>query len=308
MTSKKIKPKYLQINQVEIDPQLMFKSNRSEQRQKIRFDNLGLKFQVNALSCILYGKHCIENKINKLDPRIKRKNQVLSYVIQAKQFLKFHPSLMYMPKAQFFQNIQEKFINIRIIIFQNHIGENRSFTGPLNNSNKNKNVYLVESDEKKNIYNVLKYPAAYFRYRFLCPTCIKFSNNKIKHLCIFNCPKCEGYCGPSTKYKCCPDCNRVFKSKQCFLNHLNSKVCNIKKRCKDCKMDYVIPKSKRKQKIFKHKCTEVKCKWCKSVHKLGRCFVRGREENYLNEQDPERKTKNVIYFDIETIQHKNGKL
>src|SRR6267154_4938227 len=296
----------ISLSKLPLDPKLHCKSHLSRSRQLVEFDQLtSNNFQLNVLSCILYGISTVDVASYKQRLQARKLQRINQSISDADIILKANPSLKTFSNTAFVRYLQHKYDDYRIIIFANVIGSNYLFAGLLSDKNKHKNVYLVESSFIKHRFNVVNFPAAYFNFRFFCQDCIRFCNNKKQHFCVYKYIKCDDFGGAEGKSKYETNCNRIFKGKKCFENHLANKTCINKKKCNDCKQDYKVTKRK-------HICAIDKCPKCGIAHKLGYCYVLTaggkKKKKKKTSEEIEMEYRNAIYFDIETIQLKDGTL
>lgn len=266
-----------------IDPKLECKSLISRNKQIAEFDKIEFRdFRLNFISCVLYGIAIVKGL-----SREKKEKRMRSCYNEARGVLFSHPSWKKLDFYAFVERVQEEYSEYRIILFKNFIGHNILYSGPLEND---QNIYMVQSDKEKKSFNVLRYPAAFFGQKFICPICLKFARNKATHSCIHLCARCEKQdCIVRGRHRLCKKCNRRFKSKNCFENHIENDLCNKKRRCEQCFREYRVVKK------TPHTCGFEHCSRCKIPHELGRCFV------VAGQPDKESVYRKAIYFDIETI-------
>jgi len=278
------------------DKALLGKSLDSLNKLLVKFDYIS-DFRVNILACIFYGIDILNNKATntRLGPRIKR---VEFCEREAIQYLQTNSSLNDLDFSNFIGCVQRKFSNIRLVLFSND-SEKVQFAGDIKRAlSKDINVYLRESGDKMGIFNILTFPAAFYKVRHLCPFCLVFSNSKKRHMCQYKCVQCEESCGsiPTDQPKYCKDCNRLFLNSQCFTNHKKN-ICDAIHRCLTCSCDF--------KTGFDHDCESEICGRCNSAHPLGLCYILNGTEN------PESriyfpKHRHSMYYDIETITTENG--
>ncbi len=266
------------------------KSYLSRCRQIAEFDLLTVNFRLTILSAIFFGT----------SSSVVRKQLRIKYSFnKACSLLHSNSSWQHLNLFDFIITVQKHFNNCRLILFSKYSGKNIIYSGPsLKNIN---NIYLVESETHRQCFNFLYYPASYFKFKFFCERCLKFSRSKKLHQCFYLCTLCEDYCGAVIRNKMCKLCNRTFKNNLCFNNHITSNLCKYKKKCLHCNFDYIISKHST------HICLKDQCNRCFIAHDLGKCYVLTGKENIKNKT----KILNIrpaIYFDIETIQLDNNTL
>lgn len=89
----------------------------------------------------------------------------------------------------------------------------------------------------------------------------------------------------------CEECNKYFYSYECYCRHLDQRVCELYKRCKDCGLVY-----NAKDKKNPHKCFNRICLRCYGYHEItGPCYVQKPEEK---SQDDYR----IVIYDFESSQ------
>jgi hypothetical protein len=111
-------------------------------------------------------------------------------------------------------------------------------------------------------FSFLSSAAAFLKSKFFCDVCNRSYNNKMHHSCgKRNCGSCKAQCSArdgQTVRRECASCNLVYKSDDCFRNHLVN-VCTLRKCCRDCGTVYWL----NVQKNYVHQCNEVYCRVCK---------------------------------------------
>ena len=105
-------------------------------------------------------------------------------------------------------------------------------------------------------YDVITKMPAFLNRSYFCLSCLKGYNTKIEHRCENSCKLCFHTNCVEEDWVYCNDCNRHFKSKSCFENHLQqngagTSVCKTHYRCKDCSQ-FV---SRRQHKGKEHVCS-----------------------------------------------------
>src|SRR5882724_1684220 len=147
------------------DKALLGKSLDSLNKLLVKFDYIS-DFRVNILACIFYGIDILNNKATntRLGPRIKR---VEFCEREAIQYLQTNSSLNDLDFSNFIGCVQRKFANIRLVLFSND-SEKVQFAGDIKRAlSKDINVYLRESGDKMGIFNILTFPAAFYKVRHL---------------------------------------------------------------------------------------------------------------------------------------------
>ena len=106
------------------------------------------------------------------------------------------------------------------------------FSGP----DKEKRIYLFLHD---NHFDVITSMPAFVARKIYCHTCKKGYDHVKNHLCGHTCKLCYFQNCPIVSWISCSDCNRIFKSQECFDRHKqnvgNAKsICMSTAKCPHC--------------------------------------------------------------------------
>ena len=132
------------------------------------------------------------------------------------------------------------------------------YTGPVE---KEKKIYLYLHD---NHYDVITSMPAFFARKQYCHVCKKTYDKSVDHMCPNACQCCRFPDCPIVSWVSCTDCNRMFKSRECFDRHKQnigheSSVCASLVKCMHCNS---VVKWERAGPDLHH-CGRSKCKVCK---------------------------------------------
>ncbi|XP_074604005.1 uncharacterized protein LOC141857411 [Brevipalpus obovatus] len=159
-------------------------------------------------------------------------------------------------------------------------------------------LYPDDSDGDTGHYNLITKLPAYFDRYYMCVDCWLPSNSR-NHLCPTGCKQC--YSTPACQRPVfpaqgvdCNTCSRTFFSPTCFDNHKSNGLCEDKKRCKKCKVEFFTSE--------KHKCFIYRCTRCGKEYEEGPhyCFLSPFKEDDLRADDMVPKA--LVFFDIESTQ------
>ena len=182
-------------------------------------------------------------------------------------------------------------------------------------------IYLFKSDDH---YDVIKSMKGFLGRAYYCHECKTPYDTRDKHRCEFKCKACfsgiVGNCEGVPQE--CPDCNRTFFGKECFVEHKRNRalegakpdiVCERVQYCRSCKCTT--------QELSKHVCGQASCSNCKKVCDLSthQCFMLNKTCMGGNcEEDPtceeqgkdlsgmcsrcKTRTDKYICYDVETDQ------
>ena len=175
---------------------------------------------------------------------------------------------------------------------------------------KSKGIYLLYNDHH---FDLITSMAAYLHRSYWCHECKKGYDDRKSHRCENTCKICHsGNCQASDEINAwtyCAECNRYFKSIQCYQNHKADDsavkkfgtICNQYYKCKTCQR--VV------NKMFirtgkNHQCTEFWCRTCKmtSWAEHHKCYIKPVEFNVLKKNGKEEKPFCYIFFDVEAQQ------
>ena len=157
---------------------------------------------------------------------------------------------------------------------------------------KGKEIYL---EYYNNHFNPIYSIASYLNKSYYCKQCDVGTRNLSYHLsyCKYNCRSCWKFpkCIPSNTMSCIK-CFREFGNQVCFNNHIQH-VCGAKKKCKNCKTEYLKHKKE-------HKCHEYKCKKCSTFYKTlpHYCDIPVLEKSKIEKID--KLNKIIVSYDIES--------
>ena len=124
-----------------------------------------------------------------------------------------------------------------------------------------KRIYLYAHD---NHYDVITSMPAFLARKKYCHTCKKGYDKIEDHLCGDTCKMCYTQNCPITDWVFCKECNRFFKSQECFDRHKarvgeKQPICALVLKCKHCKQ--VVKRGKELPQS--HNCGLVRCTVCK---------------------------------------------
>lgn len=146
---------------------------------------------------------------------------------------------------------------------------------------------------------ITKMPA-FLERSYYCKHCNKGYNNDKTHICTATCACCKSDVGCQIEnWVNCKTCNRVFKSENCFQNHLEknaagNSVCNIFKKCVKC---FEVFDSRNK-----HYCDKNYCKTCGDYRNFPHdCFIPKPKSKNKKKSD----IINFLYYDFESTQEKD---
>lgn len=146
-------------------------------------------------------------------------------------------------------------------------------------------------------FNVITSLTAAFACKYYCEACHIGYEKTYKHRCSSMCSACMVTSPPCIlEYDgvTCPDCNRHFKNRTCFIAH-QKQICSALKKCRDCNR-IVRPKDRKDA----HVCGEQFCRVClKHMAPNHRCYMR------VDTGKPKSKDFLFIFFDLETRQDEN---
>ena len=143
------------------------------------------------------------------------------------------------------------------------------YSGPENE----KRIYLFLHD---NHYDVITNMPAFFARKRYCHTCKKAYDHVTEHLCPDSCKLCYFPNCPIVSWLPCIDCNRVFKSQECFDRHKQNlgqgkSICALLVKC--CHCNCVVKQGKRRPDL--HHCGQTKCSTCNQYvdTKYRQCYM-----------------------------------
>jgi hypothetical protein len=157
------------------------------------------------------------------------------------------------------------------------------FSGP----DKEKRIYLFLHD---NHYDVITSMPAFFARKRYCHDCKKPYDKTVEHMCPNACQCCRFPNCPIVSWVSCVDCNRMFKSQECFDRHKQNigqegSVCASLVKCPHC--NSVVKRGKMRADL--HHCGQSKCKVCKEYAdpKHHRCYMQPAKEKPTRGPDDE---------------------
>jgi hypothetical protein len=176
---------------------------------------------------------------------------------------------------------------------------------------KDKRIYLFLHD---NHYDVITSMPAFFARKRYCHTCKIPYDKTVEHLCPNACQCCRFPNCPIVSWVFCVDCNRMFKSQECFDRHKQNigqegSVCASLVKCPHC--NSVVKQGQLRAGL--HHCGQSKCKVCKEYvdPKHHRCYMQPAKEkstredlsdDEANDETPESGYSELLFFDFECRQ------
>lgn len=186
-----------------------------------------------------------------------------------------------------------------ITVYDSRMGNSTIFSGQTQNCVTKKYLNLIFEN---NHFNVILSLTAAFSFSYFCEICHKGYSKEIHHRncpslcpCCFSRPKCDIN---AINIKC-DICNRYFRGRSCYLNHLQvqnkskSPICMKLQNCKTCFV--TIDKSRKR----KHECGKKFCRVCLQVKEIRHnCYMP------IDSKKPPRKGDNPLYifYDLECTQ------
>jgi len=166
------------------DKALLGKTLEALNRLIVKFDHIA-DFRLNIVACVLYGISVKTHNYTCNNNRIygDKAKRIVNSVQGAEQFLASNPDFKNLIFSDFVIRLQEHFKSFRIVLFA-HDSIKPQFigSGVPNADTQDLNLYLRESGDKGKLglFNILNYPAAFFKFRHICPHCLTFTNSKKK--------------------------------------------------------------------------------------------------------------------------------
>lgn len=179
----------------------------------------------------------------------------------------------------------------RITVFASRDGRNIYFKSCHQNYKYSINLLLDQ-----NHYSVILNATAAFAVSYFCTHCSIGYTNKFGHRkCTIKCDRCftSPPCQKIVDFKC-NDCNRTFRSTECFVNHLSQNICASFKFCTNCFTSYTVRKRE------DHLCGYNYCKICKERMPI-------RHECFMATTKPKCESNTgdlYIFYDFESFQTK----
>ena len=148
---------------------------------------------------------------------------------------------------------------------------------------KEKNIYLYLHD---NHFDVITSMPAFFARKRYCHACKKPYDKSVDHMFPNACQCCHFPDCPIVSWVSCIDCNRMFKSRECFDRHKQNighegSVCASLVKCLHC--NSVVKRGRAGPDL--HHCGQSKCKVCKEYvdPKHHQCYMQTVTERSVPE-------------------------
>lgn len=146
-----------------------------------------------------------------------------------------------------------------------------------------------------NHFNVITNLTAAFGCSYFCEACHVPFDHKNRHRCQRTCPCCQKSppCMKTSSEIQCEQCNRWFRSTECFENHQQDgtagSICDTVMSCLNC--------LKTHKRSRNHICNEIFCKICRD-HKPQdhKCYMQ------VDRKTPKLDETVFVFYDFETIQ------
>ena len=147
--------------------------------------------------------------------------------------------------------------------------------------------------------------------QYFCDVCLKWFHNRDKHKCKVWCNVCgRGNC-EMKQVQQCSDCNRICRSKECFIAHKrkikNGKGANKGKNIPSlCEQNWQCPQcgitlKTDKRTSIEHECGESLCSICQQY------YDGDYHQCYLRSIEPEDRNDKFIFYDFECQQDNEKK-
>jgi hypothetical protein len=187
------------------------------------------------------------------------------------------------------------------------------FSGP---DKEKKKIYLFLHD---NHYDIITSMPAFFARKRYCHDCKKPYDKTVDHMCPNACQCCRFPNCPIVSWVSCTDCNRMFKSRECFDRHKQNigqegSVCVSLVKCSHC--NSVVKRGKLRADL--HHCGQSKCRVCREYvdPKQHQCYMQAvagesvpENEELLEDgahnEASESGYNELLFFDFE-CQQENG--
>ena len=178
----------------------------------------------------------------------------------------------------------------QIIVINFKTGD-QIFIGP----DAEKEIFLLFDPYEKH-YDLIKEMFSYLGRDNYCKYCNKAYQKPIDHMCPSGCRLCRSpnQCDTDGQFSYCNQCNKIFKSNNCFKQHKDNGVCKFSKFCDNCESEYNQRTSR------PHKCGEYYCSTCGEYYEEQphQCFLRKLKDEDLIKDD--KKNNIIVAFDIES--------
>ena len=176
-------------------------------------------------------------------------------------------------------------------------------------------IYLIHSqvnvDDEVGHFDTVTKVNGVLRTQYFCDVCLKGFHNRDKHKCKVWCNVCgRGNC-EIKEVQQCSDCNRVCRSKECFIAHKrkikNGKGANKGKNIPSlCEQNWQCPQcgitlKTDKRTSTEHECGESLCNICQQY------YDGDYHQCYLRSIEPEDKNDKFIFYDFECQQDNEKK-
>ena len=198
-----------------------------------------------------------------------------------------------LPEVDLFQKYLTNYeINV---VSGNH---NSSIIYPPKPSNNNVTpIYLYLHD---NHYDVITSMPGFLSTSYFCHKCKKSYSNNSDHLCGAMCGSCRSFdCVIDGNGMVCDECERWFKSKDCYDHHKENvgggrSVCQTIRKCEKCGKSMDVRKLNSKGHVCERKCPT--CKVIINDKDEHQCYIQ------KTEQPEESQYNHLLFFDLECKQ------
>ena len=166
-------------------------------------------------------------------------------------------------------------------------------------------IYLYHSGEPPNThFDTIVKVNALLNTSYYCDHCDKGFQNRNSHTCTYWCGICgRENCKEETKWPC-PDCNKICRSKECFIEHRQHKrgkgkmknivfpsLCEQYWDCRECGMGM------KRHKKDTHECGEITCHNCSQTYMMNQEHL-----CYMRISNPDLNPEKFIFYDFECTQ------
>ena len=158
-------------------------------------------------------------------------------------------------------------------------------------------IYLYLHD---NHYDIITTMPGFLSNSYFCHKCKQSYSNKFDHLCEEMCKSCRSYdCILNGNGLVCNECNRWFKSKDCYDSHKQSvdgarSVCEGIKKCEKCGKSVDVSRLNSRAHICGKKCST--CGLVLNEKSEHQCYIQ------KTEQSEESQYNQLLFFDLECKQ------